>query len=96
MEITRMNDRLLCRMPSRLDTATCVEIHDPVLLRVREENLPVVFDLKDVTFVCSMFLRLCLQAYELSGPGRFQVANLSPDVKKVFKIAGLDMISAGT
>ena len=58
--------------------------------RVAEENRPVVFDMKDVTFVSSMFIRICLQVYKQMGANRFQVINLSPDVKKVFKIAGLD------
>ncbi len=85
-----MSDRLVCRMPARLDTATSTAIREMLLDRVREEGLPVVFDLEDATFVSSMFIRLCLQVSEIAGKGNFRLVNLRPDVKRVFKIAGLD------
>ena len=90
VQIIKTNDQLTCMMPARLDTAACLSFQDNLLKRVAEEKMPVVFDMKDVTFVSSMFIRICLQVYKHAGASRFQVVNLSPDVKKVFKIAGLD------
>ena len=50
----------------------------------------VAFDLGGVTFIASSFLRLCVQTAKTVGSARFSVRNLSPELKKVFVISGLD------
>ncbi|MFZ2959207.1 MAG: STAS domain-containing protein [Candidatus Ozemobacteraceae bacterium] len=55
-----------------------------------KEPESVVFDLAEVTFVASIFLRLCLKTFKKMGNGHFFIANASPAVKKIFVIAGLD------
>jgi anti-anti-sigma factor len=79
----------------RLDTATCSGIDSEVNTLVETAGQPVVFDLKNVDFVSSAFLRLCISAVKKTGPGKFQVANAAPQIKKVFKIAGMDQFIAG-
>ena len=73
-----------------LDTALCADLEPELRDTVSKADLPVVFDMAAATFVSSSFLRLCVFAYKQAGPGRFQVIHVSPAVKKVFKIAGLD------
>ncbi len=50
----------------------------------------IVFDLGQVDYVSSGFLRLCLQAAKQMQQGSFRVVNTNPQVMKVFKVACLD------
>ena len=50
----------------------------------------IAFDLAEVDFISSAFLRLCLQAAKLSGGGAFRLVGVSPAVKKLFVVAGLE------
>ena len=50
----------------------------------------VIFDLGQVSYVSSAFLRICVSTAKQAGVGHFSVENSSPDVKRIFKIAGLD------
>ena len=50
----------------------------------------IVFDLAGVDFISSAFLRLCLQAAKTSGGGAFRIVGVSPAVKKLFVVAGLE------
>lgn len=85
-----MQDRLLIRFEGRMDTARCTEIAAEVRAAVTAPALPVVFDLQQVDFVASAFIRLCIYAYQQAGSQGFQLVNTGPSIKRVFKIAGLD------
>ena len=74
----------------KLDTATCQEMEPELREKLADGNAAVVFDLAQVDFVSSSFLRLCVLAYQKAGVGGFQVINVSPAIKKVFMIAGMD------
>ena len=90
IEFKTETDELICVMPERADTLACMDWQDALLTRVEEEGLPVVFDMSGVTYVSSAFLRICLMVCKRAGQDRFRLSSVSPDVKKVFKIAGLD------
>ncbi len=81
---------LLIVLRGRLDTDCCSRIADPLLLEIREADPPVIFDLADVSFVASAFLRICLQTAQLVGSGNLHLRNPDPSIRKVFKIAGLE------
>lgn len=81
---------LLIRFEGHLDTARCAEIADELQAAVTAPTGPVVFDLQQVSFVSSAFIRLCIHAYQQAGSHGFQVIHASPLIKRVFKIAGLD------
>jgi anti-anti-sigma factor len=55
----------------------------------------VVFDLAGVDFVASAFLRLCLMVQQKAAGHQLTLVNVSPPIKKVFKIAGLDKLVVG-
>jgi anti-anti-sigma factor len=74
----------------QLDTAKCMEIEAAVRSAVDGANSSVVFDLTGVSFVSSSFLRLCVYAARQAKDHAFQIVNVEPSVKRVFKIAGLD------
>jgi len=84
--------KLIISFENRMDTAACSGIEKEVDGQVEKAGQPVVFDLKNVDFVSSAFLRLCISAAKKTGAGKFQVTNASPQIKKVFKIAGMDQI----
>ncbi len=75
---------------SRLDTSTCSGIEARVVLEIKNSKDQIVFDIGKVDFVSSAFLRICIMAAKKAGNGNFHVANAAPQIKKVFKIAGMD------
>lgn len=90
------DERLVIRFTGKLDTATCQELEADLQNRLTGSGVTVVFDLAGVDFVCSWFLRLCIHASRNAGSGGFEVIHVSPSIKKVFKIAGLDaMLESG-
>lgn len=56
----------------------------------------VIFDMKDVEYISSSFLRICLKTLSHTGSEKFGIVNVSPTVLKVFQIANLNsMIRIG-
>ncbi len=53
------------------------------------EKLKIVFDLENVEFVSSSFIRICIINAKRVKPGNFYIVNTQPLIKKTFKIAGL-------
>lgn len=51
----------------------------------------VVFDLGEVEYVASAFLRFCLVTGSSTSAG-FSIVNTSPFTKKVFTVAGFDRV----
>jgi anti-anti-sigma factor len=52
----------------------------------------IVFDLRDVDYIASSFIRVCVSQAKQVGSERFSMANCQPFVKKTFKISGLDEV----
>jgi anti-anti-sigma factor len=50
----------------------------------------VIFDLKEVDFISSAFIRICLMVVAKIKAGNLQIQNASPLIKKTIKISGLD------
>ncbi len=50
----------------------------------------IVFDLREVDYIASSFIRICVSQAKQVGPGMFSMINCQPFVKKTFKISGLD------
>jgi anti-anti-sigma factor len=87
--IKKGKERWMCRFPQRIDTAACEDIQAGIESGRRDDS-PVDFDMSGVAYVSSSFLRICLLTAQKTGPKRLRIKNVSPEVKKVFKIAGLD------
>ena len=84
------SNQLVCRFEGQLDTAACQEWGEALIKQVQAARQPVVFDLHGISYVASMFLRLCVQAAKEVGAGNFSLVNVTPPVKRVFMMAGLD------
>jgi len=91
---------LICRFSGRLDTLICISLSEEIQNKLQElkqgqseTNLleeKIDFDMKDVTFISSSFIRICLIIFKNSQKGNFAIINCDPFLKKIFKIAGLD------
>lgn len=84
--------KFTCLFSGRMDTEESTRVGNELFEKVKGQDLPVVFDLKDVDYVSSAFLRICLRVAREMGDDRFSVEHVKPTVKKVFKIAGFDKI----
>ena len=86
--------KMILKFESRLDTATCSGFENEVLAQIEKAQVPVVFDIGKVDFVSSAFLRICIMTAKKAVDGNFHVVNAAPQIKKVFKIAGMDKFLA--
>ncbi len=88
---TEQDNDIICTFSGQLGTAEVMK-DEPVVGQKLEElrERSVVFDLRKVSFVASSFLRLCVKTARAVGQGRFSLRNLTPEIKKVYVICGLD------
>ncbi len=91
MKKTNEKSRMIIVFEQTLDTRACNELEEE-LIRAMDDcesnGLPVVFDLTEVDFIASSFLRLCMKASRQLGSENVSIVNVAPPIKKVFKIAG--------
>jgi anti-anti-sigma factor len=76
----------------KLDTATCSGKENDILQILGGDKSPVVFNLKGVEYISSYFLRICTSVAKHVGGRNLKITNSTPNVKKVFKIAGFDQM----
>ena len=55
-----------------------------------KEITKIVFDIKEVDYIASAFIRTCIKAAQAVGKDNFALINSTPMIKKTFKVAGLD------
>lgn len=97
-------NHLVCKFYGHIDSGLSVELLAKVeqkLLEMRQEkpgsdllDTRIEFDMKEVKFISSSFIRICLIVYQKTVPGKFSLTNCDPFLKKIFKIAGLDEMLA--
>ena len=80
----------------RMDSLAVVKVVDiiqaePVMKDWKSDD-KIVFNLQEVDYIASSFIRICVSHAKQAGHGRFSIANCQPFVKKTFKISGLDEI----
>jgi anti-anti-sigma factor len=80
----------------RMDSLAVVKlieiIHaEPVMKEWKPED-KIVFDLREVDYIASSFIRICVSNAKQAGPGRFSITHCQPFIKKTFKISGLDEV----
>jgi anti-anti-sigma factor len=92
IEYSQDSEKLTCHFEGRLDTTKCLEIEKELLDKICGNSAGVVFNLERVAYVASSFLRLCLKAAKEKGAQQFRLTGVSPEIKKVFKIAGFDSV----
>ena len=90
IEFKQEDGKLICSFLSNMETEACASCENELFKKIRDIKLPVIFDLKQVDYIASMFLSMCLAAMKEPGIESFALVNVRPNVKKVFKIAGID------
>ena len=83
------NENLICAFSGRMDTVSCLEVNDDVETRIEKHNGKIVFDLGEVDYISSSFLRICTGAVISVKSENFSIISITPNIKKVFMIAGL-------
>ena len=91
LAIEERGGTLVFAFSGRLDTVDCLEFDARLAAAAEATSLPVVFDLNGVDYVASMFLRVCVRTATQVGFERLRLVNVGPAVKRVLKIAGLDV-----
>jgi anti-anti-sigma factor len=89
---------LVCAITGRMGTETNEAFLSQVSEKIGESRnslkdptkIKVSFDMKDVTYIASSFIRSCIVISRQVDPGNFNIIHASPVIKKTFKIAGLD------
>ena len=80
----------------RLDTLAIGKLNEIMSAEQAMKDLKpedkIVFDLGEVDYIASSFIRICVSQAKQAGAGRFSIANSQPFIKKTFKISGLDEI----
>ncbi len=84
--------KLTCSFEGKIGSPECEELEIKLnkSLAAKPEN--IVFNLGEVTFISSAFLRMVLTTAKSVEKGNFSIANVKPDIKKIFKISGLDKV----
>ncbi|MDR2116399.1 MAG: STAS domain-containing protein [Planctomycetaceae bacterium] len=93
MNFTECNNTLRCVFSGKLDTLTCSNLEDILNKQIngflkKQDTACLVFDLSEVDYISSAFLRLCLCYFKSAGKNNFRIEHPKPDVWEVFQISG--------
>jgi anti-anti-sigma factor len=87
-----VDNTLICRFTGRMDSLTAQALESSLVELAKCLKTKVIFDIENVIFIASAFLRVCLVIAKLKGDGNFGVVNPCPNSLKVFMISGLDQL----
>lgn len=77
----------------RLDTLAVQNMNELISRNLSATQLPpgirIVFDLKDVVYISSSFIRICVNVAKQAGQGDFSIINCQPLIMNTFKLSGL-------
>jgi anti-anti-sigma factor len=89
---TKLQDKLTVSFSGSLDTSTCIDIEEDLFKQIEESPGVVVFDLKEVTNISSMFLRICTKTVQKINKANLTIINVTEPAMKVFKLTKLDSL----
>jgi len=85
----KLEGKTIVSFPYKLDTVTCMDFEDDLFEHINEESGLLIFDLREVSYISSMFLRVCTKTLQKTSKERFLIINAGEPVMKVFKLTGL-------
>lgn len=88
----RNENLLTCILTGKIDTLNSYVLESEIDQNKSEDITSIVFDLKDVDYISSTFLRIVIKIVKEFGKENFTILNVQPTVLKVFKIANLTEI----
>jgi anti-anti-sigma factor len=80
---------LTCILSGKIDTLNCPALENEISEQMKENVTSVLFDLQEVDYISSTFLRIVIRIAKEVGENNFAISNVHPSVMKVFKIANL-------
>jgi len=89
VDINSEEKQVICRFSKRLDTIVAYDM-EPHIDQATELGKKLIFDFYGVDYISSTFLRICIKKYKELGNEQFWIRHAKPEIKKVFKIAGLE------
>jgi anti-anti-sigma factor len=89
-QVVQEGNSVRIRFSGQLAFAACDALDGEIEAVLQKEPESVVFDLAEVTFIGSIFIRLCLKTFKKMGREHFRIVNVSPAVQRIFVMAGLD------
>jgi anti-anti-sigma factor len=82
------NGIVTCVLKGRLDTQSVKTLETELLDAVNDAK-SVIFDMEDVEYICSSFIRLCGKVAQDISSFSVSFINLNDDILKILKITGL-------
>jgi len=87
---------LTASFKGRLDTLAVQKLSEIIQLNIPQKDGKaedkIIFDLQEVDYIASSFIRICVSVAKQTGSGQFAIKHCQPFIKKTFKISGLDEI----
>lgn len=95
----QVNQLICCpkgRMSADVTSEIAISIGDKINatknISADPDGLKIIFDLKEVDYIASSFIRICVSTAKQLKKGNFEIINSDPVIKKTYKVAGLDEI----
>lgn len=86
---TEKQGDLTCKLEEKLDSLACQKLEWELDMRINEYHKNIVFDLENVEYISSTFIRICIKMVKLIGKERFYITHANPNVMNVFSMANL-------
>ncbi len=83
-------NQLIISFTGKLDTTICIGFEDELYEQLKTQDRQVIFDLNNVDYIASMFLRVCTKSAQKIGKEKFSIINVSEPVMKLFKLTRLN------
>lgn len=93
VEFTINEGVLNCTFHGKMTTAVCDEVIAELQENFKKEISAIEYNISDVDYISSSFIRLCVMAIKKVGKDQFSLANVSPKIKEVFTLVGLSDIT---
>lgn len=95
VDFYKTGNTLNCTLQGRLGSDNTQELSKRIQDKMDEfknEGLKIDFNLKEVDYIASSFIRICLATAKQLQQGYFSISNANPMIIKVFQIVELDKI----
>lgn len=90
LSISEKKGYVECQFTGRMDTIASRELIEDIRAELKRKPDKIIFDLKDVNYISSAFLRICIEVAQTMPEDSLSVINTDPMIKKTFKVAGLE------
>jgi anti-anti-sigma factor len=87
---------LTAAFKGRLDTLAIQKLSEIIQVNLPagkgNSGLMIIFDLREVDYISSSFIRICVNVAKQAGAGKFSIVHSQPFILKTFELSGLKEI----